>query len=70
MVRLTLSGIEARLDPDVFVRIHRSRIIRIDAVKDFELLESGQLMLRLSNNMRIATGRSYRDHLRAVLGFS
>lgn len=70
VVRQTLAGIEARLDPDVFVRTHRSHIIRIDAVMDFELLESGQLLLRLSNGMRIATGRSYRDHLRAVLAFS
>src|SRR5690606_23769684 len=41
LVRDTLSAMEAKLDPAQFMRIHRSRMIRIGAVKDVELLPSG-----------------------------
>jgi two-component system LytT family response regulator len=68
LIRDTLTGLEARLDPDLFVRIHRSRIVRIDAIQDLELLDSGQLLLRLKNGRRLSTGRSYRERLRAAVG--
>ena len=70
LIRDTLSGIEARLDPDVFVRIHRSRIVRVDAIQDLELLDSGELLLRLKNGRRLSTGRSYRERLRAAVGMA
>ncbi len=70
LVRDTLSGLEARLDPEMFVRIHRSRIVRIDAIQDLELLDSGELLLRLKHGRRLSTGRSYRERLRAAVGMS
>lgn len=70
LVRETLTGLEARLDPDVFVRIHRSRIVRIDAIQDLELLDSGELLLRLKSGRRLSTGRSYRERLRAAVGMA
>ena len=68
LLRETLAGLLARLDPQRFVHVHRTRIVRIDAVRDVETLESGQYLLRLHNGMRIATGRSYRARLREALG--
>jgi two-component system LytT family response regulator len=70
LVRDTLTGLESRLDPEVFVRIHRSRIVRIDAIQDLELLDSGELLLRLKSGRRLSTGRSYRDRLRAAVGLA
>lgn len=69
-VRDTLSGLEARLDPDAFVRIHRSRIVRIAAIQDLELLDSGELLLRLKNGRRLSTGRRYRTRLRQAVGLA
>lgn len=68
LLRATMAGLEARLDPRLFVRVHRSRIVRLDAIRDIEPLDSGQYLLRLADGMRIATGRSYRDKLREALG--
>lgn len=70
LARETLSAIEARLDPAQFVRIHRSRVIRIGAVRDVELLPSGQYLLRLHNGQKLSGGRSYRDQLRKALGMA
>lgn len=68
LVRETLSGIESRLDPAQFVRIHRSRIVRIDAVDAIEPLMNGRYLLRLSGGLRLSSGRNYRVQLRSALG--
>lgn len=70
LARETLNALEARLDPARFVRIHRSRVIRIGAVRDVELLPSGQYLLRLHNGQKLSGGRSYRDRLRKALGMA
>jgi two-component system LytT family response regulator len=68
LLRESLGGLLARLDPRLFVHVHRSHVVRIDAVRDIETLESGQYLLRLHNGERVATGRSYRPRLREALG--
>lgn len=68
LTRETLTTMEARLDPAQFVRIHRSRMIRVGAVHNVELLPSGQYLLRLHNGQKLSGGRSYRDKLRKALG--
>ncbi|WP_189644726.1 LytR/AlgR family response regulator transcription factor [Luteimonas gilva] len=70
LARETLNAIEAKLDPAQFVRIHRSRVVRIGAVRDVELLPSGQYLLRLHNGQKLSGGRSYRDKLRKAIGLA
>jgi two-component system LytT family response regulator len=70
LTRETLTAIGAKLDPRQFVRIHRSRIVRIGAVQDVELLPSGQYLLRLHNGQKLSGGRSYRHRLRKALGLT
>ena len=69
-VRDTRAGLEARLDPEAFVRIHRSRIVRIGAIRDLELLDSGELLLRLESGRRLSTGLRYRERLRQAVGLA
>ncbi|KRB08959.1 LytTR family DNA-binding domain-containing protein [Lysobacter sp. Root690] len=68
VLRETLSGLQARLDPRRFVRIHRSRIVRVDAVRDIEHLDGGRYVLRLANGLRLASGASYRERVREAMG--
>jgi two-component system LytT family response regulator len=68
VLRETLSAMEARLDPNRFVRIHRSRIVRIDAVRDIECLGGGQYVLRLASGARLSSGPNYRDRVVAAFG--
>lgn len=63
-LRETMAAMEALLHPEHFVRIHRSRIVRIDAVADLETLESGQYLLRLVTGARLASGPAYKDRVR------
>ncbi|MDI9239276.1 response regulator [Lysobacter sp. LF1] len=67
-LRDTMAGIEARLDPQRFMRVHRSRLVRLGAIRDIETLEPGRYVVRLHSGLRLGTGASYRDRLRAALG--
>ncbi len=70
VLRDTISGFHARLDPQRFLRIHRSAIVRIDAIREIEPLASGRYRVNLHGGQRLVSGRSYRDALRAALGLA
>ena len=53
LVRTTLKSIEQRLDPARFVRVHRSTIVNLDAVREFR---GGEVVLR--DGTRLAAARS------------
>jgi len=67
LMRATLSSLEARLDPALFVRVHRSAICRINAISGLQRKATGALAVRLSNGDEAPVGRSYNSGLRALL---
>ncbi|MEP7132048.1 MAG: response regulator, partial [Acidobacteriota bacterium] len=60
-IREALSDLERRLDADCFIRIHRSAIVRIDAIREVESLFHGDYNVVLKSGERLAVGRKYRD---------
>lgn len=60
--RATLATMEAQLGPD-FVRVHRSRLVRRDAVREVRTLSSGDVELALTDGRIVAGSRRYRDRL-------
>lgn len=68
LLREALTRLEERLDPGMFLRIHRSRLVRIDGVRDIEPLDHGQYLLRLACGARVRSGRNYRHRVREVFG--
>ena len=70
LLRETLTSLVARLDPAIFVRIHRSRAVRIDMIDQVESYGAGQYWLRLKNGTCLTSGRSYRAQLRDALGLA
>lgn len=70
MVRETMSQVECQLDPRQFVRIHRSTIVRIDAVKEIQPLFNGDQAVILADGTRVVLSRSYRTKAAAALGMS
>lgn len=67
-IREALSDLERRLDSDCFIRIHRSAIVRIDAIREVESLFHGDYAVVLKSGERLAVGRKYRDKLLEALG--
>jgi two-component system LytT family response regulator len=61
MIRETMNGIEAKLDPDKFLRIHRSTVVNIDRIKELHPLFSGDYAVILRNGTELALSRNYRE---------
>lgn len=62
-VRETMNSIEARLDPDKFVRVHRSKIVNIDRIKELHPWFHGDYQIVLHNGTQITLSRTYREKL-------
>jgi len=65
-LRSTMSGIEARLDANQFVRVHRSHMINMACLAEIEPLETGDARVKLKDGTVLACSRSYRDALRSA----
>lgn len=64
-LRSTISGIESKLDPSRFIRIHRSYIVNLDQVASIRPLDSGEAKVQLKDGTELPCSRRYRDALRA-----
>lgn len=64
LVRGTLTALEESLDPAVFARIHRSAIVRLDAVRELTTTTSGELQVVLASGQLLPMTARYRDGLR------
>ncbi len=63
-LRSTMSEIEERLDPERFVRVHRSHIVNIAQVASIEPLDSGDARVHLQDGAIVPCSRRYRETLR------
>jgi len=68
LVRGAISDLETRLDPERFVRIHRSTIVNVDRVRELELTTHGNYVAILEGGQRLTVSRSFRDRLPMLLG--
>lgn len=68
LVRDTLKSVEAQLNPQVFLRVHRSIIINLDRVESVEPYSHGDYLVTMKDGTRLTTSRSYSERLRKLLG--
>jgi two-component system, LytTR family, response regulator len=66
-LRYPLKDLEARLDPQQFIRVSRSALVRVDAVRRVSPLPNGSYMLEVTNNQRVQLSRARAQVLRDVL---
>lgn len=59
LVRMTLAGIEAELDPADFIRIHRSALCRRSAIRGYRRKPSGAMIALLASGAEAPLGRAY-----------
>ncbi len=63
LLRETLDGIQQRLDPRRFLRVHRSYVVNIDHVREIEPLSHGDHLLVLTDGSEVRLSRRYRSEL-------
>ncbi len=67
LVRQTLKSVEGQLDPDVFVRVHRSIVINVDRIETVEPYFHGEYVVMMQDGTKLTTSRSYSERLRELL---
>jgi two-component system LytT family response regulator len=65
--RSTLSQLEQRLPPARFLRIHRSTIVNIERIREFQPWFQGDWVLVLADGTRLQSGKSYRQRIRQLI---
>ncbi|MCI0417982.1 MAG: LytTR family DNA-binding domain-containing protein [Acidobacteria bacterium] len=68
LLRETLNQMEERLDPDQFLRIHRSTIVNLDRIKELQPWFHGEYRVLLQDGTQLLLSRKYREKLRDLLG--
>lgn len=64
----SLQHLESCLDPRQFIRIHRSAIVNIDAIKEMHPHFNGEYQVILKNDTQLKLSRSYKDNLKHIRG--
>lgn len=68
LLRESLRLLEARLNPEHFVRVHRSSIVRVDRITNLETLHNQDAIVRLKSGEMLKVSRTYGDRVRTLLG--
>ena len=67
LLRETMTSLEQRLDPKLFLRVHRSAIVNLRYVKEVRSEARGDFMVHLVNGQKLAMSRSYRARIGDLL---
>ena len=64
----TLTSLCSRLDPTVFLRVHRSHAVNLTLVRELRPQLHGEYTIVLADGTSIVSGRSYRARIQQVFG--
>ena len=68
LFRETMNAVEARLDADLFFRIHRSHIVNMERIRELQPWFNGEYVVFLKNGTRLTLSRGYREKLQERVG--
>jgi two-component system LytT family response regulator len=67
LLHVSMNALEQSLDPSAFIRIHRSVIVNIRAIKDVEPAQHGEYVVRLQSGERLQSGRTYHARIKSLI---
>jgi two-component system, LytTR family, response regulator len=68
LIRETLQSLESRLNPEKFLRIHRSTLVNLDRIRELQPIFHGDYLVKLNDGTELTLSRSYREKLLEPLG--
>lgn len=68
LIRGTMQALETKLNPEKFVRVHRSAIVNVEKIKEIHPRSNGDQDLVLQNGQQLMLSRNYREKFFALLG--
>jgi two-component system LytT family response regulator len=66
MLQVTMNALQGSLDPQVFIRIHRSIIVNIERIKELQPVSHGEYVVILRSGVRLQSSRSYHEKMKAL----
>lgn len=67
LLHMTLAELEARLDRDQFLRVHRSHLVNLEAVARIVAFDERRLLVQLRDGTEIVASRSASEDLRRLV---
>jgi two-component system LytT family response regulator len=61
LLRQTMAGLLARLDPAQFRRIHRSAIVNLDCIREFQPWSGGDHLVIMKDGTKLTLSRTFRE---------
>ncbi len=62
-----LKDLELLLDPDVFIRVHKSYLVNVNKINALEPFTHGEYILYMENGKEIKLSRTYKDQLQRII---
>lgn len=66
LVHVAMNTLEKSLDPETFLRIHRSILVNVGRIQELEPSLHGEYVVTLANDVRLRSGRTYHEKLKAL----
>ena len=67
LLRISMNELEEKLDPEKFLRIHRSTIVNFDCIKELQQNPNGEYVVVLKNGTELKLSRGRRERLEQLL---
>ena len=67
LIRESLASLEQRLDPNRFIRVHRSAIVPLDRVREMRSVSTGESVLVLRDGTRVPVSRRRREQVAELI---
>jgi two-component system LytT family response regulator len=67
LLHVSMNSLEAALDPERFVRVHRSHLVNLARIRQVWSMAHGRYVIELVSGERLPSGRTYGERIRGLL---
>lgn len=67
LLKESMQALSEKLNPQQFLRIHRSTFINLDKIKELQSHFNGEYYITLQNGVQLKSSRSYKEQIKAIL---
>lgn len=64
LLRETMNSLEEKLDPEKFLRVHRSRIVRTACIVELSAIDNGEYLIKLTDGSQHRSSRTCADKVK------